>query len=961
MKNLRPSPLLRLTLTLVLVTGYAAAQVHIIGVSWLADPSIQRASRYNRQTQNPGSACHPSPCGKNTQCMVNNQGNPICSCNPGTVPMPSPVDGCDTVEHNRNSPVILQNRLGGGHASPGYLSLNNQRSSDPCNPSPCGPGTQCSVNRDGNPECRCQPGYSPNPDTITGCKPECERDPDCRMGFVCRSYRCAKKPDPCEPNPCGPGARCSVNSAGNALCQCEAGLIPKPDTITGCGPECTRDPDCRSGQVCQNQRCVEKPDPCQPSPCGPGAECSVTRTGNAICRCQAGLIPNPDTISGCKPECTRDPDCSQGYVCQNQRCVEKPDPCQPSPCGPGAECSVTRNGNAICRCQPGLIPNPDTISGCKPECVIDPDCSQGYVCQNQRCVEKPDPCNPSPCGPGAVCTVNFGGNPICRCEPGLVPKPDTITGCGPECVRDPDCNQGYICQNQRCIVRPDPCDPSPCGPNTFCTNQGGNPICKCNSGFIPKPDTITGCDRECYTDPDCRGGYVCANYQCVERPDPCDPSPCGPNTMCMENSLGNPICRCLAGFIPMPDTITGCKRECERDPDCSAGNICQNYKCVVKPDPCDPSPCGPNTECSVLPSGNPICRCLPTYVPKPDTITGCGRECEIDRDCNGDNICQNYKCVPRPDPCQPTPCGPNTECNVNFQGNPVCTCLSGFEPQPDTITGCSKVEARTPPPDPCFPSPCGPNTQCDVNRLGNPVCKCLPGYIPQPDTITGCVEEPDPCNPNPCGPGAECLARGRQAECKCPAGFKGDPYAFCKRGDCEYDHECSSSLACFDYNCRDPCIGTCGRNANCEVQDHRPICSCPQGFTGDPLSGCDKRIVVGGRFTPARKPEPRNTIVIGQQYSEQEPEIVQARTVVGGRYTPSYEEPAARTVVGQRYNTAVVGGSGVQGRTNNYSSGGASRERGVVVVGSTGKKRKRRTIEPFTTAAKITKFFMRLH
>ena len=38
--------------------------------------------------------------------------------------------------------------------------------------------------------------------------------------------------------------------------------------------------------------------------------------------------------------------------------------------------------------------------GCKPECVIDPDCSQGYVCQNQRCVEKPDPCNPSPCGPG---------------------------------------------------------------------------------------------------------------------------------------------------------------------------------------------------------------------------------------------------------------------------------------------------------------------------------------------------------------------------------------------------------------------------------------------------------------------------------------------------------------------------------------------------------------------------------
>ncbi len=60
------------------------------------------------------------------------------------------------------------------------------------------------------------------------------------------------------------------------------------------------------------------------------------------------------------------------------------------------------------------------------------------------------------------------GNPICRCEPGLIPKPDTITGCGPECVRDPDCQQGNVCQSQRCVPRPDPCQPSPCGPNTEC-------------------------------------------------------------------------------------------------------------------------------------------------------------------------------------------------------------------------------------------------------------------------------------------------------------------------------------------------------------------------------------------------------------------------------------------------------------------------------------------------------------
>ena len=214
---------------------------------------------------------------------------------------------------------------------------------------------------------------------------------------------------------------------GNAICTCEPGLIPKPDTITGCGPECVIDPDCQQGYICQSQRCIVKPDPCDPSPCGPGAECSVTGNGNAICRCQPGLIPNPDTITGCKPECVIDPDCQQGYICQSQRCVVKPDPCDPSPCGPGAECSVTRTGNAICRCQPGLIPNPDTISGCKPECVIDPDCQQGYICQSQRCVEKPDPCNPSPCGPGAVCTVNFQGMQRAQIESGHLIKDDGLS------------------------------------------------------------------------------------------------------------------------------------------------------------------------------------------------------------------------------------------------------------------------------------------------------------------------------------------------------------------------------------------------------------------------------------------------------------------------------------------------------------------------------------------------------
>ena len=95
------------------------------------------------------------------------QGNPICQCIPGFIPFPSPIDGCCEPYENPNSRVLTPPQT------------------DPCSPTPCGPGTTCSV-QGGNAICRCQDGFSPNPDTITGCKPECQRDPDCRMGFQCR-------------------------------------------------------------------------------------------------------------------------------------------------------------------------------------------------------------------------------------------------------------------------------------------------------------------------------------------------------------------------------------------------------------------------------------------------------------------------------------------------------------------------------------------------------------------------------------------------------------------------------------------------------------------------------------------------------------------------------------------------------------------------------------------------------
>ena len=192
--------------------------------------------------------------------------------------------------------------------------------------------------------------------------------------------------NPCEPNPCGPGSMC-IPQEGEPQCKCPEGLVPNPTPAQGC----------------------IVPNPCDPNPCGPGSMC-IPNEGRPTCKCPEGLVPDP------RPEL---------------RCSEprRRDPCNPSPCGPGTTCTPNADGNPICRCKAGLIPKPDTITGCGPECIVDPDCGdRALVCRQERCTERPDPCNPSPCGPGTTCRPNRNGDPVCECEAGLIPKPDTITG-----------------------------------------------------------------------------------------------------------------------------------------------------------------------------------------------------------------------------------------------------------------------------------------------------------------------------------------------------------------------------------------------------------------------------------------------------------------------------------------------------------------------------------------------------
>lgn len=104
-------------------------------------------------------------------------------------------------------------------------------------------------------------------------------------------------------------------------------------------------------------------------------------------------------------------------------------------------------------------------------------------------------------------------------------------------------------------------------------------------------------------------------------------------------------------------------------------------------------------------------------------------------------------------------------------GAPVCFCLPEFIGNPPSV-------ACSPPSNPCSPSPCGPNTECNMVN-GFHRCTCRPGYVGNPNTIRGCEPPVNPCVPSPCGQGALCDPN-RKSFCYCRPGLIGDPYTGCR-------------------------------------------------------------------------------------------------------------------------------------------------------------------------------------
>lgn len=230
---------------------------------------------------------------------------------------------------------------------------------------------------------------------------------------------------------------------------------------------------------------------------------------------------------------------------------------------------------------------------------------------------------------------------------------------------------------------------------------------------------------------------------------------------------------------------------------------------VVQPveepkNPCNPSPCGANAVCKEQ-NGAGSCSCLPEYLGDP--YTGCRPECVMNSDCPRDRACVNNKCK---DPC-PGTCGLNAECRV-VNHAPSCTCLPGYTGDP--LNSC-----RLPPPS---------KTVYTNFKLKSILLFSNFLVLEQP--------KGNPCVPSPCGPYSNCRVVNDHAVCSCQTNYIGTPPSC--RPECTVSSECPQNKACINNKCQDPCPGTCGINARCQIVNHNPICSCPENYVGDPFVRC---------------------------------------------------------------------------------------------------------------------------
>lgn len=143
-------------------------------------------------------------------------------------------------------------------------------------------------------------------------------------------------------------------------------------------------------------------------------------------------------------------------------------------------------------------------------------------------------------------------------------------------------------------------------------------------------------------------------------------------------------------------------------------------------------------------------------------------------------------------------------------------------------------------------------TQCTSNNKcpKGHICSrgfCSPGCLTNNDCSgdrscknSKCV---DPCDKSasPCGRNALCRVSQHKAICLCPDGYSGEASKSCTPYECNSDNDCSPEKHCSPAKtCKNPCLeqGVCGANAQCKIVDRHAQCLCVPGYVGNPLVEC---------------------------------------------------------------------------------------------------------------------------
>ncbi|MGI6681070.1 MAG: hypothetical protein ACOX3T_06295 [Bdellovibrionota bacterium] len=443
-------------------------------------------------------------------------------------------------------------------------------------------------------------------------------------------------------------------------------------TLKAC-VECISDTDCKSGQACQNNKCLDKYTCSKNTTTG---KVVVNKNGveltTKLDKCEGNkqyVYTCPSTTSVGTEIVVKETitNCKYGCDTKTKKCYD-------------TECDAnygdTTSGKKACKtiakpvCSDGSCvgcPNSEVYSEDKKSCVacvVDGDCAKGQVCQNNKCLNKYT-CSKNTTTGKVI--VNKNGveltTKLDKCEGNkqYVYTCPSTTSVGTEIVvKETITNCKYGCD-----TKTKKCYDTECDAN-YGDTTSGKKACKTIAKPVCSDGSCVGCPNSevysedkkscvaCVVDGDCAKGQVCQDNKCLDK------YTCSKNTTTgkvivnkngvelttkLDKCEGNkqyvytcPSTTSVGTEIVVKETITNCK-----------------YGCDTKTKKCYDTECDANYGDTT--SGKKACKTIDKPVCSDGSCVGCPNSevysedkkscvaCVEDSDCEAGQVCQDNKCL----------------------------------------------------------------------------------------------------------------------------------------------------------------------------------------------------------------------------------------------------------------------------------------------------------------------------